>query len=181
MGKLRDVHRDLLERWRSVTNLVGPGPLDAHFEDCDKALGWLEPRGRWVDLGSGAGFPGLVLADLFPTLQVDLVDSRQRRCAFLERVLTEAGEEPERVRVRCVRVETLPTRAYDGVVARAFAPPAQVLEHAARLLVDGGLVVLFLQEGHPVPTDPRFEHVHTEPYTLGEKRRQAVGLRLTAS
>lgn len=179
MPDLRAVHRDLLERWRHITNLVGPGDLDEHFVDCERALAWLKPEGRWIDLGSGAGFPGLVLADLAPELTLDLVDSRQRRCAFLERVLTEAQVPPDRVRVRCERVEALPSGEWNGVVARAFAPPPVVLAHAARLLLPGGVVMLFLQEDAELPTDDRFEVFHVEHYDVdGSRSRKAVGLRL---
>lgn len=178
MRDLRAVHRELLERWRHVTNLVGPGPVDEHFEDCERALSWLEPEGDWVDLGSGAGFPGLVLAAVAPQLRIDLVDSRSRRCAFLERVLVEAEVPPDRVRVHCTRVEQLPFSSWDGLVARAFAPPDEVLHHAARLLRPGGVVVLFLQEHAPVPEDPRFEMFHVEHYEVAGKRRKAAGLRL---
>lgn len=180
MRDLRDVHRDLLERWRHITNLVGPGPVDEHFQDCERALGWLRPSGRWVDLGSGAGFPGLVLAAMAPQVNLDLVDSRSRRCAFLERVLVEAQVAPDRVRVRCERVEQLPDAAWDGLVARAFAPPEAVLEHAARLLRPGGTVVLFLQEDATVPEDDRYDVFHVEHYTVGGKARKAAGLRLRA-
>jgi len=180
MRDLRAVHRELLERWRHITNLVGPGPVDEHFEDCERALAWLRPTGAWVDLGSGAGFPGLVLAALTPDLRVDLVDSRSRRCAFLQRVLVEAEVSPDRVTVRCERVEQLPEARWDGLVARAFAPPEDVLEHAARLLRPGGTVVLFLQEDAPVPRDARFETFHVEHYAVGGKARKAAGLRLRA-
>lgn len=180
MRDLRAVHRDLLERWRHITNLVGPGPVDEHFQDCERALGWLSPTGRWVDLGSGAGFPGLVLAAMAPELKVDLVDSRSRRCAFLERVLVEAGVAPDRVRVHCKRVEQLPDAAWDGLVARAFAPPEVVLEDAARLLRPGGTVVLFLQGDAALPEDDRYDVLHVEHYAVGGKARKAVGLRLRA-
>lgn len=177
MSRFRTVHRELLDRWRHVTNLVGPGEVAWHFDDCTRALGWLQPAGRWVDLGSGAGFPGLVLADLFPQLVVELVDSRQRRCAFLERVLTEAEIPPDRVTVRCQRVEALPPHHYDGVVSRAFAPPHEVVEHGDRLLRPHGALILFLQDDADVPDDPRFEVFHVERYVVADKARKSVGLR----
>jgi len=182
MSRLAETHRALLERFRKSMNLVGPGPVDEHFVDCRRALAGLRATGRWVDLGSGAGFPGLVMLDCFPDVVMDLVDSRQKRCTFLELVLEEAAVAPQRACVRCQRVETLPPATYDGVVSRAFAPPAQALDHAARLLVPGGTAVLFLQDHAadcPAPhdADPRWQPVHVEPYEVGGRRRKASVLR----
>lgn len=173
-------HRDLLERWRGTMNLVGPGDVGVHYLDSDHALDVVgAPQGHWADLGTGAGFPGVVLAARFPGLTVDLVDSRQKRCVFLEEVLGSAGA-PEGVRVRCERVEDLPAASYDGLTARAFAPPEQVLEHAARLLRPGGWVVLFLQDDAPVPPDERFVGEATRRYEVQGKRRRSVLLSLRA-
>ena len=86
--RLGEAHRQALEQFRSTMNLVGPGPIEVHFTDCERALEGLEPRGEWADLGSGAGFPGLVLAELHPELSLILVESRRKRCWFLEHVLT---------------------------------------------------------------------------------------------
>lgn len=174
---LLTVHRDLLERFRRSMNLVGPGPVQEHFDDCALALEGLSPAGRWADLGSGAGFPGLPLAALWPELRVDLVESRRKRCTFLEHVLEEAEVDPGRVRVICDRVERV-DGPYDGVVSRAFTAPEGFLEHAARLLRPGGVAVLFLQGDAEVPGDERFDVFHVEPYRLGPKHRKSVALRL---
>lgn len=168
-------HRRLLERYRKVMNLVGPGSIGVHFEDCASALAGLKATGAWVDLGSGAGFPGLVLAARSPEATVELVDSRQKRCAFLEQVVGEA--EAAGVTVTCARVEELPSAAYDGVTARAFAAPTEVLEHARRLLRGEGRVVLFLQEDGEVPDAPDFVIERDNAYNVEGKRRRGVVLR----
>lgn len=167
-------HRTLLARYRTVMNLVGPGPIGVHFDDCADALAGLDASGRWVDLGSGAGFPGLVLAARHPDAHVQLVDSRAKRCAFLEQVVGEAGAEG--VTITCDRVETLPSHSYDGITARAFAPPADVLAHAARLLVPGGQVVLFLQDDTVVDVPPTFSVVRETPYVGDGRRRRSLTL-----
>ncbi len=177
MQDLLETHRRLLAQWRKTMNLVGPGDLSEHYQDSERALAWMKPSGRWVDLGSGAGFPGIVLASMYPELQVDLVDSRSKRCAFLNRVLTEAGIGTERVRVHCQRVEKLEGGQWDGVVSRAFAPPPKALSHARRLLVPGGTAVLFLQEETSAPVVEGLQVFHVEHYVVGGKRRKAVGLR----
>lgn len=167
------VHRRELERFRGAMNLVGPGPIDAHFVDAEHALAGLEPRGLWVDLGSGAGFPGLVLAERFPDLEIELVDSRAKRCWFLEHVLAHAPARPTPVRVRCERVEALPAAAYDGVISRAFAPPAIVVAHARRLLRPGGSLVLLLQADAQVDPPADFERERVVPYTVGGRARRS--------
>jgi 16S rRNA (guanine527-N7)-methyltransferase len=168
MSRLEEAHRRLLLRWRDAMNLVGPGPIDVHFEDCRRGLDGLALAGRWADLGSGAGFPGLVLADRFPSLSVDLVDSRSKRCVFLERVVAEA-EASDRIRVHCARVEELPDGAWDGVTARAFAPVDEVLAHADRLLRAGGSALVFLQLDQE-PTQPGWRAVHEVRYALSDGR-----------
>ena len=109
-------------------------------------------------------------------LPVDLVERRAKRAVFLEQVLLEAGAPPT-VRVLRQSVEDLPDQAYDGVLARAFAPPADVLAHARRLLRPGGQVVLFLQADTPLPEHPGFEVFHVEHYRVGNKDRRSVTLR----
>lgn len=161
-------------------NLVGPGDIDLHYADCEAAIHWLAPSGRWADLGSGAGFPGVVLAARFPELEVDLVESRLKRCVFLEHVLLEARVSAGRIRVLRQRVESLPDHSYDGIVARAFAPPQQVCEAGARLLRPGGQLVLFLQSTTPIPDCAGYTMFHVEHYSLPSGPRKAVGLTLQA-
>ena len=84
------VHQALLERWRKVMNLVGPGDSAHHFIDSACAVSGISARGRWADLGSGAGFPGIAMAARHPSVQVLLVESRQKRAHFLKQVLREA-------------------------------------------------------------------------------------------
>ena len=182
MSTLLEHHRETLASWRKAMNLVGPGDIGVHYDDASRALAGLEPTGRWVDLGTGAGFPGIVLAAEHPDLQVDLVDSRRKRCVFLEHVLgglpgPDGDRDRARVRVLCQRVEALPAVAYDGVTARAFAPPEAVMEHARRLLKPGGTLVLFLQGDARVPPSADFREERDTPYTVGGKARRAVSLR----
>ena len=179
---LLDAHRTLLEQWRHSMNLVGPGPISEHYVDADHALQALsEPAGRWADLGTGAGLPGIIFAARFPTVALDLVDSRRKRCIFVEQVLGQADltGHAER-RVRCQRVESLEDAQYDGIISRAFAPPAKVLDHADRLLRDDGCVLLLLLADADVPEDSRFVVEKEHPYTMpGRDPRKAVLLRRT--
>jgi 16S rRNA (guanine527-N7)-methyltransferase len=174
--QLLAVHRELLEQWRTRMNLVGPGPIDVHYTDAERALAGRELTGHWADLGTGAGFPGIVLAARHPRVRLDLVDSRRKRCVFLEECVHRSGATG--LEVRCTRVETLPDAHYDGVVSRAFAPPPAVFEHARRLLKPGGQIGFFLQDDTRLPAAEDFEHVAETPYVVDGKSRRSVWLRL---
>lgn len=144
-----EAHERVLARWRGAMDLVGPGPLAPHFEDALGAVAGLAARGDWADLGSGAGFPGVALAALHPEARVLLVESRRKRAVFLERVLAEAGLPAARCRVVHGRTEALESGAFDGVISRAYKPPAAYLADAARLLRPGGRAVLLTGDGPP--------------------------------
>lgn len=85
--------------------------------------------GPWLDLGSGPGFPGLVIAALCPGMPIVLVESRARRAAFLERVI--AALALPKCRVEAQRLERVPPFAARAISARAFAPLAKLLELSA--------------------------------------------------
>lgn len=82
----------------------------------------------WLDLGSGAGFPGLIVA-LLGHGHVTLIESRTKRVAFLQEAARIAGV-ADRVDVVGSRVETAPRRLYDVISARAFAPLPKLLDLA---------------------------------------------------
>jgi 16S rRNA (guanine527-N7)-methyltransferase len=94
-----------------------------------------------VDLGSGAGFPGVALAVALPAAQVVLLESQRRKCDFLERMREQAAL--ANVRVVCERAEAWSEGAgrFDVALARALAPQPVVLEYAAPLLAVGGVLV----------------------------------------
>ena len=97
--------------------------------------------GTVIDLGSGGGVPGLVIARARPDLRVVLVDRRAARADHLVRRLGLAG----RVDVLALDAATVArdrTGTADAVVARAFGPPAETLRAASPLLRDGGVVVV---------------------------------------
>jgi 16S rRNA (guanine527-N7)-methyltransferase len=143
---------DLLETSQAF-GLIGPGPLDSHvrhsvaFSDVLRAFWGNEPtRHRLLDLGSGGGVPGLVLAELWPGIDVTLLDAGKRRCELLQSGITAAGWET-RVSVVRGRAEDLArvpalSGSFDAVVARSFGPPAVTAECASGFLSVGGLLVV---------------------------------------
>jgi 16S rRNA (guanine527-N7)-methyltransferase len=167
-------HRALLEKWRGAMDLVGPGPLDPHFEDAVHAVSGLDFRGKWADLGSGAGFPGIALAALHPDADVLLVERRQKRAVFLEEVV--AAAKLANAHVVAGDAATLPAGGFDGVISRAYRPPEEMIEEGRRLLRGGGLLVVLLA-GQKPPKAPDFPVFHVERYTVEGKARAAVALR----
>jgi 16S rRNA (guanine527-N7)-methyltransferase len=119
--------------------------MEAHV--ADSLAGLVAPElahaARIADIGSGAGFPGLVLAVALPRARVDLIESTGRKCAVIERLAAAAGVANARV-VRA-RVEEWGDaegrEAYDAATARALAPLPVVLEYGAPLLRVGGALV----------------------------------------
>jgi 16S rRNA (guanine527-N7)-methyltransferase len=98
---------------------------------------------RIADIGSGAGFPGLVLAVALAGARVDLVESVGRKCAFIERAIDAAGIANARgVNARSEELATAEGReAYEAVTARAVGRPSTLAELASPLLQDGGVLV----------------------------------------
>lgn len=125
--------------------LLGPTPVEAHVEHAAGFLQALEPvEGRVIDLGSGGGVPGLVIAGARPDLELVLVDAMQKRCEFLETAVVALAH--DRVRVVHGRAEVLGRGDLRGtaaaVVARGFGPPAVTAECAAPFLRVGGRLVV---------------------------------------
>lgn len=135
----------LLRRWQSRINLVGPKTLEdpwrRHFLDSAQLLPLMPPAvNRLVDLGSGAGFPGLVLA-ILSGVPVTLVESDQRKCAFL---LEAARATTTTLEVLPARIESLAPGDADVVTARALAPLAKLIGYAVNWLAPNG-ICLFLK------------------------------------
>jgi 16S rRNA (guanine527-N7)-methyltransferase len=98
---------------------------------------------RIADLGAGAGFPGLPLAIALPEVHVDLIESSRRKCEVIERLAAAAAI--GNARVVCARAEDWASGegrdAYGAVCVRAVAPLPVLVEYAAPLLADGGILV----------------------------------------
>lgn len=135
----------LLVKWQARINLVSASTLDdlwrRHMLDSAQLLPLLaEGAASLVDLGSGAGFPGLVLA-ILGIPEVHLIESDQRKCVFLGEAARAAGAKPVIHNKRIEQVEGLSAGA---VTARACAPLDQLLTYAQRFLWHDGKA-LFLK------------------------------------
>jgi 16S rRNA (guanine527-N7)-methyltransferase len=138
---------ELLETERaSVSSVTEPGRAwRVHVADSLTGLEFpqLREASRIADIGSGAGFPGLVLAVALPDARVDLIESVGRKCAFIQRAIEAAGI--GNARVLNARSEDLAKgearEAYDAVTARAVGRLATLAELASPLLEDGGVLI----------------------------------------
>jgi 16S rRNA (guanine527-N7)-methyltransferase len=124
--------------------LIGPNEIpriwERHLFNCAVVASLVPGRCSLLDLGSGAGLPGLVLAMLLPDSQVTLVEAMARRAVFLEECAAELGL--GNVEVRRARAEELAGKlAVDVVTARAVAPLDRLALIALRLLKPGGVVL----------------------------------------
>ena len=154
----------LIRKWNPVINLVARSTLDdlrnRHFIDSAQIFDLAPVTARhWVDLGSGGGFPGMIVAILAACerqdLSVTLVESDQRKAAFLTTAARELGIP---VRVLPARIETIPSLQADILSARALAPLDTLLAHAERHLAPGGTAIFPKGGNHQAEIDQALEH-----------------------
>jgi 16S rRNA (guanine527-N7)-methyltransferase len=155
------VYADLVRRWSRTINLVSPDDLDRlesrHIADCLRAapLVLAAPAGPALDVGAGAGLPGVVLAVAHPGRQWRLLEPNRRRVAFLE----------EAVRALSIDAEVLPLSAQQAArrshlsgghalaTARAVAPPARAFSLLLPLVAAGGIAAVFVGERSVIPPE----------------------------
>lgn len=138
-----DQYSQLLNKWNRAINLVSPSTLpqlwSRHFLDSAQIRKFLPIETKaWVDIGSGAGFPGLVVSCLEPEIFVTCLESDQRKSVFLQTVIRELGLNAN---VIAERIEKVPPMQADVISARALAPVSILLEHAERHLRPGGTAI----------------------------------------
>lgn len=133
-----NIYAELLVKWNPRINLVSKATLDnlwqRHFHDSAQLLKLCDrPADHWLDLGSGGGFPGLVIAAMMDHARaprrVTLIESDTRKATFLRAVVREAGLNAQ---VLTTRIEDAPEQGADIVSARALAPLNTLFELAYR-------------------------------------------------
>jgi len=148
-----ETYLDLLIKWQASINLVAPSTLEdawvRHFADSAQLMAHApDDLKLWLDIGSGAGFPGLVIAimlmDPMPGAEVCLIESDTRKCAFLQSVIAATGAParvlPMRIEKAVERLDAQP----DVISARAVAPLPKLLDMIAPYWSQG-CVGLFLK------------------------------------
>lgn len=176
IDRLRGLEK-LLIKWNPAINLVSKASLpqvwDRHILDSAQIFHLAQPASHWADLGSGGGFPGLVVAclaaELRPDLQITLVESDHRKSTFLREALRELQLQATVISARAEAIDPL---GADVLSARALAPLVDLLALADRHMQPQGTALFpkgstwrdevararegwhFDLEAHPSLTDP---------------------------
>ena len=152
---------ELLRAWAPRLDLISPGDLDRvwrrHIEDSLRLGPLLDaaPSGPAADVGSGAGFPGVVLAIAGPPRQWRLIEPRRRRAAWLEEVVRLLDLDCEVVVAPAAAAATRAdlAEAHAVAVARALAPPVAAFAALRPLVAPGGVAAVFVGQGAKLPAE----------------------------
>jgi 16S rRNA (guanine527-N7)-methyltransferase len=139
-----EIYATLLKKWQRAANLVGKASLEnlwvRHFADSLQVADAVPEARKWLDLGSGAGFPGLVTAIKYadePGALVHLIESNRRKCAFLREVARETATPAIVHSGRIEEIVPALNETIDAVSARALAPLPELLGYAEKFLLQG--------------------------------------------
>lgn len=174
LEKLQAYHQ-LLLKWQSSINLIAPSTIESawerHFLDSIQLLKYIPARAESVaDLGSGGGFPGLVLAAMRPDLSFLLVESDAKKCEFLKTVSRETGI--VNVKIFNERIEDVGKRArVDLITARALAPLYKLMDHMESFGAAEGLFLKgkgYMEEVEKAKKSYEFDHEAFASVTPGD-------------
>jgi 16S rRNA (guanine527-N7)-methyltransferase len=156
---------ELLQKWNRIYNLTAirqpEQMVSHHLLDSLAVLPYLS-KGSWLDVGCGAGLPGLVLAMAQPDWQFTLLDSNSKKTSFVQQAVIDLHL--PNVEIYCVRVEDWsPQAKFDGIISRAFADLAEFVFATRHLLADNGCWVAMRgrqeQETKLLPATTRIERL----------------------
>jgi 16S rRNA (guanine527-N7)-methyltransferase len=177
---------DLLLRWNqkiSLTAIRTPEEcVTRHFGESLYLARWIKLEGKLLDIGSGAGFPGLALKIAFPALAVTLLEPVAKKRAFLKEVARAC--QMESVEVRSERLDDFIRRelpvAFDYVTVRAVGQLERLVQGAAALLKAGGHLCLWVsveQAASLIGAEEWFRWEQPIPLPLSRRREIRVGIR----
>lgn len=169
-----DTYAALLQKWNPAINLVAPSTLKAlwerHFLDSAQVLDLAGPGSSWVDIGTGGGFPGLIIAILAaekrPDLHVTCIESDLRKATFLRTVIRETGVN---ALVISKRIEQVDPQGADILSARALAPLTKLLGFAERHLAAGGQALFPKGATHATEVSEALENWRFQADTYASK------------
>ena len=134
------IYKDLLLKWNKVINLISGKGIDEivthHFLDCLAVVPFIEGK-KILDVGSGAGLPGIIIGLCYPEKNITLVDSVGKKTAFLNQTCAELNL--NNITVINKRVEDITTnKLFDSIIARAFAEMQALIDLTRHLIEDKG-------------------------------------------
>jgi 16S rRNA (guanine527-N7)-methyltransferase len=158
---------ELLQLWArriNLTTILDPEAIiDRHF--CDSLALWaalkaLEPnrpcppdQGHLLDVGAGAGFPGVPLKIMAPSIGLTLLEPRQKRAAFLQVLIATIGcAQCQVIPLRLADLASVATGRFDWIVARGVGRPDELVKESARYLAAGGCLALYVSRQQSVRT-----------------------------
>lgn len=141
------LYLDLLVKWNHKINLTAEKDPDIilkrHVFDSLQYSRALEPGFRLMDIGSGAGFPGIPLKIIFPEMPLVLVESQRKRCSFMETVVRELElVQTEVINVRAEDIPAIREGQFDAVIFRAVSSLKQCLTLGERFVAPGGRLIV---------------------------------------
>ncbi|MDD2828587.1 MAG: 16S rRNA (guanine(527)-N(7))-methyltransferase RsmG [Sulfuricurvum sp.] len=140
-------YRELLLQWNKVHNLTGAktsAQIDEFIIDAVQPITFLPPITKAMDIGSGAGFPGMILALALPQTHFTLVEPLSKRASFLQFVKANLGL--KNVDVKALRVENLPHEPYDFITSRAVTDTKMLLKLSEPFRTTGTLLLFYKGE-----------------------------------
>ena len=135
------IYKNLLIKWNKVFNLISVKGIDEivthHFLDCLAVVPFIEGK-NVLDVGSGAGLPGIIIGLCYPEKNITLVDSVGKKTAFLKQTCAELNL--SNITVINKRVEDITTnKLFDSIIARAFAEMQVLIDLTRHLIEDKGV------------------------------------------
>lgn len=140
-------YKALLAKWNRVHNLTGAksaDQIDDFIVDALFPITFLPPLKTAMDIGTGAGFPGMVLAIALPATRFTLVEPLSKRASFLQFVKADLGL--SNVEVKALRAEQLPSAPYDLVTSRAVTDTKMLMKLSEPFCVPGTLLLFYKGE-----------------------------------
>ena len=135
------IYKDLLIKWNKVFNLISVKGVDEivthHFLDCLAVVPFIEGK-NVLDVGSGAGLPGIIIGLCYPEKHITLVDSVGKKTTFLKQTCAELNL--SNITIINKRVEDITTnKLFDSIIARAFAEMQALIDLTSHLIEDKGV------------------------------------------
>ena len=178
---------ELLAKWNNVLNLTAIREIDKmvvlHILDSAVVSPLISDKGKNIaDVGTGAGFPGLVLAILNPQKHFTLIDSVAKKLSFVRTVMVSLGlKNVTIINDRCENIKV--EQKFDCILSRAFAPLCKIIEWCENIIDDNGLFVAMkanLEEGELNELPENAEILENIPLSVPglDAKRQAVVMRI---